>query len=860
VALLRRPPSFAHSKFVAPAPSATWVVRPALYARLDDEQRGRLGLVIGSPGAGKTSLLAQWVHAQIGATAWLSADHADLDPGRFWYGFLTALRLSRPGFAEDCLDLLALDEHVDQDVLECLLDATERLDSPLTLVIDDFHLVGRAAHDHLRFLVSRGLGRLRVIVGSRSEPAIGLERLRLDDKLCELREADLRFEPDQAAELFGRLHAGLTPGELDVVVRRTEGWAAGVQLAAIALRDVEDPQRVVERLGGSHQIVSRYLSAEVYEAQPPDVRQFLLDTCIVEELTPGLAGALSPTSGVSLLDIEAAGLFLSRLDPGGTTFRYHQLFAEMLRFQLRATDPQHEFTLHERAARWHRERHDPVGAFRHQWRAGQRTEAMRSIHGTVLDIYYGGNLPTLAESERALTDDDLLAGPGPAVSFCSTLVLAGYVDEAERLAERIESIAGSRLGPEDRLQLLVVRMITSLLRGDTRATLRLGGAVLDRDGADGDEWFGIGVSLLARAHIWEGDVAAGEALLAGRPRPGASAVERIETRGALAHVRLLQGRLTDCVALATAALGDIRDEDVAGTSVGLLPRGVLGCALLEQGNIDAAEQALRAISEVDSPLRIAVGVLAKVSLSRIWRAEGSFDAALVVLEDAGQQFHGQPPPRGVVEYIDLQRARVRVDLDDGADAAIDALRDGTDRTLLGARLALRRGDVGGCRRLLDALGDVAPTHRRRLDVALAWLAWTVASGADPHERAAGVFELAAAEHFVFPIAEAGQDVLAAVQRAARQRPQSPFVDALLRARPAAVAPGTPRGANAVDALSERERTVLRYLATSLSYTEIAEALFVSPNTVKTHVRHIVTKLHVGSRREAVKRARDLRYL
>ena len=459
-----RPPNFAHSKFLAPAPSPTWVLRPELCERLDDDHRGRLGLVVGSPGSGKTSLLAQWFHAQGAAAAWLSADQADLDPVRFWYGFLTAVRLSRPGFAEDCLDLLALDEHVDQDVLECLLDATERFDSPLTLIIDDFHLVGRPVHDHLRFLVSRGLGRLRLIIGSRSEPVIGLERLRLHDRLCELREADLRFQREQAAELLGHLHSGLTRGELDVVVGRTEGWAAGLQMAAIALRDVDDSQRFVERLSGSNQVISRYLWAEVYEAQRPDIRQFLLDTCIVDELSPALAAALSPTTDVSLLDIEAAGLLLSRIDPEGTTFRYHQLFAEMLRFQLRATDPAHEFVLHERAARWHRERHDTVAAFRHQWRAGQRTEAIRTIHGTVLEMFLGGDLPALADSEHTLTNDDLLVAPGPAVSFCSTLALAGFVQEAERLATRIDSIAGSRLGPSDRLRLLVVRMINSAVR------------------------------------------------------------------------------------------------------------------------------------------------------------------------------------------------------------------------------------------------------------------------------------------------------------------------------------------------------------------------------------------------------------
>jgi LuxR family maltose regulon positive regulatory protein len=179
--------------------------------------------------------------------------------------------------------------------------------------------------------------------------------------------------------------------------------------------------------------------------------------------------------------------------------------------------------------------------------------------------------------------------------------------------------------------------------------------------------------------------------------------------------------------------------------------------------------------------------------------------------------------------------------------------------LLAARHALQQGDVDGARHRLDELRDSASTRRQRLDLALAWLAVTLTVDADPQPRADVVFDVASAEGFVFPITEAGAEVLAAVQRVARQRPHSQYVDALLQARPPTTA-SSPLSGTHVDALSERERTVLRYLATSLSYSEIAEALFVSQNTVKTHVRHITTKLQVSSRGDAVQRARELRYL
>jgi LuxR family maltose regulon positive regulatory protein len=860
-----RLPRFASSKFVAPTPAATWVARPDLCHRLDDGGDTGLSLVIGSPGSGKTSLLAQWCHASgADATCWVSADHADLDPVRFWCAFISAVRQSRPWFADECLDLLTLDDRVDHDLLEGLLTAAEDLDGTVTVVIDDFQFVGTAVHDHLRFLLSRGLGSLRLIIGTRVEPAIGLDRLRLEGRLCELREADLRFDRGAADRLLHNLGADLGVAEVEAVLRRTEGWAAGLHLAALALRDLEDPEQFVERFSASRQIISQYLWTEVYEAQSVDFKRFLLDTCIVDALSPGLAAALSPGTPVSLLDVESANLFVTRLDPDGQLFRYHQLFADMMRIRLRATAPDHELVLHERAAAWHVAHHDAASAFRHRWRAGQRTEAISSIHGRVLDAYVDSSLPQLTDIERSLTDDDVLAAPGPAVSFSLTLSLAGFFDEAERLASRVESMAASRLSHDDWVQLLAVRTFSSFVLGDTGAAVRFGGRLLGLAEPDRDEtpWFDLGATVLVRAHIWEEDASAADQVLQRVRRVGPSLLERAETRATLAQLRLVTGELTECLSHARAAIADVEREGPEGTELDLLPRAVLGNAVLEQGDIAAAEELLTSVSERNSRSRVAACMLAKVALSRIWRADGNFESALVLLDEAQQLARRRPPGSGLLDHVRAQQARILDDLDDFGSAAaiIEVMSDGVRRNLTIAHHRLAQGDLEQARLQLESVEASAHTPRQRLDSALGRVQWSLVVGESLEGPAATVLELASAEGFLFPIAEAGAGVLSAVQQVARQRPRTRYVDNLQRAHPAAVAPSAPSRAFAVDALSERERAVLRYMATSLSYSEIAADLYVSPNTIRTHVKNITRKLQVNSRAEAIRRGHELRYL
>lgn len=858
-----RRPTFASSKFAVPASVKRLVGRPALLERLDGGAGAALTLLVGSPGAGKTSLLVQWAHHQPhGSVAWLNCDGGDADAERFWGGVLVAIDGCRPGFAVECLDLLALNGRVDHDFLESLLMACEALEPPVSLVIDDFQFAGRAVHDHLRLLLARGLGGLRLVVGSRSEPRVGLERLRVGGRLCEVREADLRFSAAEAAVLLGNAGVEVTGEQLGVVVGRTEGWAAGLELAAVALRDVERRDDFVARLDGSVQTIGHYLWSEVFEAQRPAVQRFLLDTSVVEELSPGLAAALSPASGVTLLDVEAANLLVVRLDPAGRAFRYHHLFAEMLRSRLRAVEPDHEFVLHDRAGSWYLEQGDRGAAFRHRWRAGQRTAAMATMHGTVLDAYYDDLLPSFDGGDWSLSDDDLVAAPGPAVSFCTALMTRGHADHADRIGARLERLVVSALAPAELQQLCWVRSFIALILGDTRAVGRPAGEAMALGPQVDPDGHALAATALARARAWEDDAAEAFDLLGTVETERLTRVSRNELAVTRAFGHLFAGDLTAVADVATALSAGLERSGASRADFGVVPQALLATMMLERGEVEEAAKRLAEVDGAASPARLPVRVLTKIGLSRIARVDGDFELAFAILDDARAQLREPVVGSGLLDRIAARQALLLVDSGepDAAKPYLDTIDAASLRANVKVRRAVALGTLDEARRGLDQLSAIARTRRQHLDLHLARLAVAEAAGDRLDDIAVDVFDVAAPEGFVLPIAEAGIGALDAVRRVTRARPVDAYHAALATARPCAPAPSTVRARWSFEQLSERECTVLRYLATSMTYGEIADQLYVSTNTIKTHAKNVTRKLQASSRAEALSRARELHYL
>jgi LuxR family maltose regulon positive regulatory protein len=381
-------------------------------------------------------------------------------------------------------------------------------------------------------------------------------------------------------------------------------------------------------------------------------------------------------------------------------------------------------------------------------------------------------------------------------------------------------------------------------------------------GAPADDWISAAISLELRARAWAGQVTGWEALAARLRTTGANLLESVDHQSSVAQLCLVAGRLDEAEARCRAALGALDENPDHSPDLVTLPRAVLGTVLLERGEAVAARSQFEVVATVASPTRRPATVLALIGLSRILRIEGAFEAALAVLHDARELLRHAPATSPMLIPIDASGVRTLLATGEveRARGVLEAMPPCPVRTALAVQVHLADGDPDAARRALADAPD-ARLRAEELDLAVARLLVELRTGGSAiTELADEVLDHASSMRVTLPLAEAGSEVLAAMVTAARRRPQTPFLEAIQRTRPPAIPAGSATVEFEADALSERERTVLRYLVTAMSYREIADDLFVSVNTVKTHVRNILRKLQADSRAEAIDRARQLRYL
>ncbi len=866
VSTRRRPARFALSKFVVPVPVSPEVLRPDLVERLEGAGSTALRLVVAPAGSGKTTILRQWVSQRpAGTTCWMQADRADADSVRAWQAIIHAVRSVVPGFAQEALDLIVLDDDVAPDALEALLAAAAALPD-IVLVIDDVHLLGPEVHEQLSFVLARALGNLHLALGSRTDPPLGLDRLRAADRLCELRDHDLRLSRREGNQLLAAFGVSVAPGVADSLAETTEGWAAGLHLTALALAS-GDPQALVDGLVHSPHSVAQYLLSEMLQVQPEALQRFLLHASVIDEITPELAVALHQGNDVGLSDLERANLLATRVDPSGRVIRHHPLVLETLRAELHRRDPELERQLHARAADHFEAVGDLPRAFRHRWLAGRPAEAADIIGGIVFDTYLANRLPELDPAAHGFADHDLRTAPGACIGYSVALVLAGHPVEAERLVDRIANLVGAELGDSERRQLLGARVVIEGSLCDFDAVVAHGHELLAAATASEsdprlDQWIKVCTAMTVRALIWTGQCHRAASLSEALQPYGGGSIERIEHAGALAQLRLEQGQPAEALKLADAALAAISDADLSRTWEDVAPRAVRGGALLELGEIDAARRELERVVATGARSRVAVGVLARLELARLCRSEGSSEAALTILHDARLLVRRPAPGNAVLQRIRTREAAILIDLGEfhRANELLDELSPGLARAMLHARLHLATGRTDLATIELDRIGGDRMTLPQALDLAALRLRVSHAEGEDREDLAEAAIDLADEGQLAFQLAEASAEAFAVVCRAARRRSLTPFLDGILKTPPHTPPTALARPEWPTEALTERERTVLRYAATSMSYNEIAAELHISVNTVKTHVKSIISKLHASSRAEAIERARTLRYL
>ncbi len=373
------------TKLHIPSPRQSLVARPRLQARLAPAADAKLVLVSAPAGFGKTTLVATWLRTVAGAgtaVAWLSLDERDNDPASFWSYVLAALEFAVPGLGTNARALLDSADTPPDAVLATLVNELHGLDREVVLVLDDFHAIDH--HDiqnGVTYLLDHLPGRVHLVLTSRADPPLPLARLRVRGELVEIRAADLRFTAEEAAEyLNGAMGLELTAGDIATLEARTEGWIAALQLAALSIQGREDAASFIAGFAGDDRFIVDYLAGEVLQRQPESVRRFMLQTSVLDRLQGSLCDAITETTGgkAALEALDRENLFVIPLDDRREWYRYHHLFADVLRARLLEEDPDAPAELHRRAAAWFAAHDDPSSAIRHALGGRRRRPGRRA--------------------------------------------------------------------------------------------------------------------------------------------------------------------------------------------------------------------------------------------------------------------------------------------------------------------------------------------------------------------------------------------------------------------------------------------------------------------------------------------------
>ena len=467
------------TKLYVPPPRPEAVPRPRLVERLDEGLRRKLTLISAPAGFGKTTLISEWVAGRQRPAAWLSLDERDDDPSRFLAYLVAALQTIAANVGEGVLGALGSHQPPPtESILTALLNEITTIEDDFVLVLDDYHVIdARAVDNALTFLLEHLPPRMHLLIATREDPHLPLARLRARGQLGELRATDLRFTSSEAAEFLNRVMGlDLSAEDIAALETRTEGWVAGLQLAAISMQGHKDATSFIESFTGSHRFVLDYLVEEVLEQQPESVQSFLLRTSILDRLCGPLCDAvlLDPSASAqeTLECIEHANLFLVPLDNERRWYRYHHLFAELLRQRLHqgaASSTGDVDDLHRRASKWYEENGLEVDAFRHAAAAHDVVRAERLIEGEGVPLYFRGTVAPVLKWLESLPKTVLDARPSLWVMYASVLLLVDHTAVEQKLQAAEAALQDTK--PDDRIRDLVGR-IASL-----RATL----AVIEHD-------------------------------------------------------------------------------------------------------------------------------------------------------------------------------------------------------------------------------------------------------------------------------------------------------------------------------------------------------------------------------------------
>jgi LuxR family maltose regulon positive regulatory protein len=874
------------TKLYIPPPPPKAVPRPRLTAQLNAGLHRKLTLVSAPAGFGKTTLVSAWAAAGDRHVAWLSLDAGDNDPARFLTYLVAALQTVAPPAGEGVLRVLQVPPPPPTEaVLIALLNDLATLPDPIILVLDDYHVIATPAVDQaLAFLLEHLPPQLRLIIATREDPPLPLSRLRARDQLTELRVTDLRFTPAEAAGFLNEtMGLALTAEDIAALEARTEGWIAGLQLAAISLQGHHAPGSFVRSFTGNHRFVMDYLVEEVLHRQPEHVQTFLLHTSILERLCGPLCDAVLGTGaagGQTTLEyLEHANLFIIPLDSERRWYRYHHLFADLLRQRLQqrlaATgDAQHDLSaLHIRASQWYEDHDLDIEAFHHAAVANDVARVERLIQGRGIPLHLRGAVMMILDWFASLPTSVLDARPSLWWRYAALLLVGGQTTGVEEKLHAAE--AALRGQAEDATtrhligRIAAARATLALTRYQAETMLSESRRALEYLPAENATTRANALWTMGYGYLLQGERAAAHQALTDAVRLSRSVGDIFTT--ILATIGL--GNLAEAdnrLGLAAEIYQQILD--LAGDQpVQIVYEAHLGLARVryEWNDLAGAEQHGRQALHLARQYERVIDrfVVCEVFLARLLLARGDLDGAAALLAQTGQAARQQ---NFIFRLPEVAAAQVPVLLRQGQVDAAAELAQRYDLPLSRARVHLAQGDaaaalawLGPARQQAEARGWA---DERLKTLVLQALAHQAGHAAD---QAAGALEeaLALAEPggFLRLLLDEGPPMARLLADAAAHRVRPDYV-AKLRAAFAAETPhpaeaAPPRSAPPAhlldEPLSQRELEILHLIAQGLSNREIGERLFLALDTVKGHNQKIFGKLQVQRRTEAVARAREL---
>jgi len=863
---------FALTKFRPPALPATLITRSVLHDRLTAGAAQRLTVVVGSAGAGKSVLLADWAAARPpGMTSWLSCDRADADPARFWAGFIEAPRAIEPGFGADAADLLAMDRRMSADVTASVANDAARLPAGSAIIVDDFHFTAAAAAPDMTDLVENWpAGIVQLVLAGRFDPPLRQHRLRMAGQLNEIRDRDLYFSLIESRDLLANFGVQMSDAHLALLHQRSEGWPAALQMAALSLRGSTDPAHLARVLEVRGRDIADYFISEVLEQQPPELVQFMLDTSIlVGALTADACAAVTQRQDAAALlhGIDAAHLFLVALDDERTSFRYHRLVRNVLRAELRARDRAREQELQLRAAEWFEATGDTRRAAHHYLAAQQADRALALLQDQVVSDFL--HVPAMPEPLVLSTvDPSMLAGnPDRLLGLAADLLLSGdtarggeYLDLLEHAGKiPADSRLAARFAAFQSFRYAVVGQAERAVQATLAARTTQERTQLT------DEW-NIAVPLiLMRIYTCLEDFPAAE-------REAAAAlalptvtepVKFVMVPGARALAWFEAGRLAEADDAARAAEADARRLGFSLHFFAVDHLRTLAGLALERRDLDTAEYLTEQALLITEQRRPLFEFLVLLDRAQIWAARGRAREALTSIESARQVLAKGASSR-LLARADEQEALLRLSLGDvRSHAELTGRLPGVRRALLLARIALAAGDHHAAQQHLQAVepGDLTP----RLALVRELLLAAAAMERGDHAASSmlgGALHAARSQGFLNTVITTAPQVTSYVVEHTAQLRSDPFIDQLVAAAlevRATQSGSAPSSRVLAEPLTAAEQRILTLLPTS-TYLQMAEMLCVSRNTVKTHLRSIYRKLGVASRSAALERAVELHLL